>query len=396
MHYLQQLCAQLQQEFHKTAGQVEDVAEIFSGSSIFIQSYFNELNLRALMRARGDIIEQILERDGAKLDQLRALRPCKKKPRIGFVVLYIGDGTESVSLAANLEKLDHERFDVRLYSVQEPRGKIAAVCRAAVDSYAQLPNNVVQAVAQLRHDDLDMVLFATNLTAVSHLLTQIAAHRVARIQIATGASPVTTGLRNMDAFIAGEMNETADAPEHYTERLVLMQGIFNCYPFHYLIEGLPPPQPVSREALGIPEDAPLFFSAANFYKIVPELSQTWINILAQVPESRLLLLPFNPNWSSNYAVSSFSLRLLQQMREAGVSADKIYLAPNGANHRGSAQAYEFGGCLSRPVSIFRCMLIVRRFGSWFADRRAAGRGHPLAPQQCDVRAGGSFALGCGR
>ncbi len=326
-NYLQQLCAQLQQEFHRSPGQIEDIATIFSGSSIFIQSYFNELNLRTVMRARGDIIEQILEREGAKLDQLRVLRSYKKKPRIGFVVLYVADGTESVSLVAHLENLDRERFDVRLYSVQEPKGKIAAVCHAAVDGYTQLPNNVVQAVTQLRHDDLDIVIFATNLTAVSHLLTQIAAHRVARIQVATGASPVTTGLRNVDAFIAGEMNETADAQEHYTERLVFMPGIFNCYPFHHILAGLPPPQPVSREALGIPVDAPLFFSAANFYKIVPELSQTWIDILAQAPESRLLLLPFNQNWSSNYAVGSFSQRLLQQMSEAGVSPDRIFLHP---------------------------------------------------------------------
>ena len=326
-HYLEQLCAQLQREFQKTAGQVEDVAAIFSGSRIFIQSYFNELNLRTLMRSRGDIIEQILERGGAKLDQLRVLRPLRKKPRIGFVVLYVGDGTESVALAANLENLDHERFDVRLYSVQEPTGKLAAVCHAAVDRYVPLANNVAQAVTQLRQDDLDIVAFATNVTAVSHLLTHIAAHRVARIQVATGASPVTTGLRNMDALIAGEMNEIADAQEHYTERLVFMPGIFNCYPFHHVLAGLPPPQPVSREALGIPEHAPLFFSAANIYKIIPELSRTWIDILGQVPDSRLLLLPFNPNWSSNYSVHSFSLRLLREMHEAGVASDRIFLHP---------------------------------------------------------------------
>src|SRR4029077_14617194 len=191
--------------------------------------------------ARGDIIEQILERDGAKLDQLRVMRPIRKKPRIGYVVLYVGDGTESVLLAANLEKLDHERFDIWLYSVQEPKGKIAAVCHAAVDRYVPLSSNVAQAVTQLRQDDLDIVVFATNVTAVSHLLAHIAAHRVARIQVATGASPVTTGLRNMDALIAGEKNEIAGAQEHYTERLLFLPGIFNCYPFHHVLAGSPPP-----------------------------------------------------------------------------------------------------------------------------------------------------------
>ena len=123
------------------------------------------------------------------------------------------------------------------------------------------------------------------------------------------------------------MVEIADAQDHYTEQLVFMPGNSNCYPFHHILAGLPPPQPVSREALGIPANVPLFFSAANIYKIIPELSQVWIDILAQVPESRLLLLPFNPNWSSNYSVNAFSLRLLQELREAGIAQDRIFLHP---------------------------------------------------------------------
>lgn len=310
--YLRQLCERFSEYFKGTAEPAADVINAFNGSSMFIQLYFNEFNLRDIMRARGAIIEHILERGGASLDQLRVMRPIRARPRIGFIALTVGDGTETVFLAANMEYLDHSRYDVRLYSLQEPAGKVGAICRAAADTYTRLPGNIQQAVALLRSEDLDIAIFCTNLTAVNHPLTQIAAHRVARVQASTIASPVTTGLRNMDVMISGEANETADSPQHYTERLVCLPGALNCYPFQYMLEGLPDPGPISRTALNIPENCTLFFSASNFYKILPELSQQWINILLQVPDSYLLLMPFNPNWSSQYPSGSLYARLTEQ------------------------------------------------------------------------------------
>src|SRR5207302_2359045 len=133
-------------------------------------------------RTRGAIIEHILERAGARVDELRALRPIKRRPRIGFISLAISDGTEAAALAAHMERLDRRRFEVKLYSVFAPAGKVGAVCRAAAETYVQLPEQLAAAVARLRCEDLDMALFCTNLTAVPHALTQIAAHRVAPIQ----------------------------------------------------------------------------------------------------------------------------------------------------------------------------------------------------------------------
>jgi FkbM family methyltransferase len=310
--YLKQLCERFSEYFKGTAEPDADVINAFNGSSMFIQLYFNEFNLRDIMRARGAIIEYILERGGANLDQLRVMRPIRERPRIGYIALAVGDGTETVFLAANMEHLDHGRYDVRLYSLQEPAGNVGSKCRAAANAYTQLPGNIQQAVARLRSEDLDMAIFCTNLTAVNHPLTQIAAHRVARVQTSTIASPVTTGLRNMDVMISGEANETADSPQHYTERLVCLPGALNCYPFQYMLEGLADPGPLSRTALNIPENCTLFFSASNFYKILPELSQQWIGILLQVPDSYLLLMPFNPNWSSQYPSSSLYARLTEQ------------------------------------------------------------------------------------
>ena len=310
--YLRTLCERFDEHFRRANAADADVVEAFNQSGMFVQVYFNELNLRDLMRARGSLIEETLLRAGANLDQLRVMQAIKRRPRVGFISLHVADNTETVFLAANIEHLDHSRYEVRLYSLQEASGNVGTRCRAWVEQYTRLPGNLEEAVVQLRLDDLDMVIFATNLTATNHFLTQIAAHRVAPIQITTMASPVTTGLRNIDVMISGMANETGESPEHYTERLVCLPGPVNCYAFRYLLESVPDPSPVSRATLGIPENCTVYFSASNFFKIVPELSQQWINILHQVPNSYLVLMPFNPNWSSQYPVATFLSRLAQQ------------------------------------------------------------------------------------
>jgi FkbM family methyltransferase len=323
--YLGLLCARVNEYLRQSGKHARDAAALFIASSAFVQSNFNELNLRDTMRARGAIIELILERSGATVDELRALRPIGAGPRIGFIAIAVGDSAESAFLAAHMERLDRQKYEIRLYTLNEPTGRLGALCRGAADSYVRLPANLREAVARLRRDDLDMAVFSMNLSYLSQLATQIAAHRVARVQVSTIASPVTTGLRNMDVMVSGEFNETEKSPHEYTESLVCLPGALNCYPFQYIVEGLAPVKPVTRAELGIPEGAMLFLSTSNFFKLLPEVTEQWFQILQRVPGSSLALMPFGPNWSSEYPVDLFMARLHRQMADTGVSFDRLHV-----------------------------------------------------------------------
>src|SRR5262249_54835091 len=189
----------------------------------------------------------------------------------------------------------------------------------------RLPANLGEAVTRLRLDDLDMAIFSTNLSCLNQLLTQIAAHRVAKIQVSTIASPVTTGLRNIDVMLSGEFNETTDSPKQYTESLVCLPGALNCYPFQYVLEGLTPVRPMSRTQFGIRVDVTLFVSTSNFYKLLPEVTELWFKLLQRVPGSSLALMPFGPNWSSEYPTDLLTARLSRQIAEAGLSPDRVHV-----------------------------------------------------------------------
>jgi FkbM family methyltransferase len=328
--YLGSLCARVIEYLRQPGAHSREIATLFLSSTAFSQNLFNELNLHETMRRRGEIIELILERAGENVDQLRVRRPIRARPRIGFVAATVADNAESAFLAAHIDRLDRQKYEIRLYSFHEPRERLGAVCRGAAETYTLLPTNLIRAVTRLRLDDLDMVVFSSNLNSLGQVLTLMAAHRVARTQVSTIASPVTTGLRNIDFMLSGDFNETADSPSQYSEALICLPGALNCYPFQYVLEGLPPVPPMSRAELGIRDDVMLFMSTANYFKLLPEVTEHWFKILQRVPDSSLALMPFGPNWSSAYPTDLFSSRLTRQAADAGLSPGRLRVLPPAA------------------------------------------------------------------
>src|SRR5262249_52624556 len=104
--YLGSLWARVIEYLGQSGAHSRGIAALCLGSNAFGQNIFNELNLRDTMRARGEIIEFILERRGARVDQLRVRSPVRARPRIGFIAAAVADNTESAFLTAHMERLD--------------------------------------------------------------------------------------------------------------------------------------------------------------------------------------------------------------------------------------------------------------------------------------------------
>ncbi|NEP72480.1 MAG: hypothetical protein F6K25_17285 [Okeania sp. SIO2G4] len=91
---------------------------------------------------------------------------------------------------------------------------------------------------------------------------------------------------------------------------------------------------ISRKELNIDENTVVYISGANFYKIIPEVEATWVQIIAQVPNSMLLLYPFNPNWAPTYPIEAFQERFSATLSKYGVSEKRLLLLnalPNRAD-----------------------------------------------------------------
>jgi predicted O-linked N-acetylglucosamine transferase (SPINDLY family) len=292
-------------------GQTElwrNVGALFTNAAIFVPLYFNSANVRDIYRNRAAIMEATLSALGSPLDHVFGPRSDRQRLRLGILAAHFAPQTETYATLPIYRHIDRAKFEVILFSLKQSNHPLERYCIQHADRFVLLPGQLGQQLQTIRAADLDLIFIATNMTAMTNEFTLLGIHRLARVQVAGVCSCTTTGMRNIDFYLSGLLSEPRDAQSHYTEKLMMVDGPAHCYDF----AGEPASTPsctVTRAGLGIPDDAVVFVSGANFFKILPELDEVWMRILSAVPRSRLVLYPFNPNWSGSYPVDTFMERL---------------------------------------------------------------------------------------
>ena len=132
-------------------------------------------------------------------------------------------------------------------------------------------------------------------------------------------------MRTIDYYISGTLTEIKQNPQdQYREQLLLLEGTAHCFSYYAI-----PPEKTqftpTRSSLGIPDQSIVFASGANFYKIIPELRETWAKLLAKVPNSVLILYPFNPNWTSQYMAVPWINCFKETLTQYGVDISRLII-----------------------------------------------------------------------
>ena len=288
-----------------------------------IPLYFHAGNLRRLAEQRGRLLTLALN-GGARSADLPVPDRTGRRLRVGFVNRHFGAQTETYTTLPTFEQLDPERFEVLLFACHDRGTPLENYCRSRAQEFHVLPGDLTGQLATLRAAGLDVAVFGTNVTAVTNEVTWLALHRVAPLQVVNNSSCITTGLPAIDLYVSGTLVETPTAPEQFTERLALLPG--PAHAFNYDADRREPTGRWSRAALGLPEQATVFVTAANYFKIIPEMQHTWARLLAAVPGSCLLVHPFNPNWSSTYPIKRFCADFDRVLSQHGVDGSRLLVS----------------------------------------------------------------------
>jgi predicted O-linked N-acetylglucosamine transferase (SPINDLY family)/predicted SAM-dependent methyltransferase len=317
----------------------QEIVNIFTQIANFIPVYFNDFNLKDIYTQRAEIIEFFLKVNKYETDyEFEPRLANQKKIRLGILASHYSPSAETFAALPAYEYLSRE-FEVILYSLQTTNHPLEEYCRSCANYSKLLPTDLAEQVNIIRADDLDILFFVTNVTAITNQISLLASHRLARIQATSGGSVVTTGMGKMDYFISGTLTDTSlTASEQYREQLIQLAGAAHC--FSYGNDVTKSTVSIDRESLGISPNTVIFTSGANFFKIVPELIHTWGKIVAQVPNSVLMLLPYGPNWSNRYPKKALENNLIQIFAQHGISADRlIVLDPQPVPNREDVKEY---------------------------------------------------------
>ena len=200
-----------------------------------------------------------------------------RKLRVGVVSAEIGAVAEFLE---PLKQLDHNRFHVTLFSTTSMKGTRAAQFKGLAEAFKPLVGMTDNKAAELiRSDQIDILIDTTAHLGGCRL--GIFAHRAAPVQCHYIGYHGSTGLTEMDWFIADEVLLPASCDAHFRESIWRLPRLWIAYRGD---ASLP-----DNRWQSSPDGTVWLGSFNNLTKVREETLALWARVLNAIPESKLFL-----------------------------------------------------------------------------------------------------------
>ncbi len=233
-----------------------------------------------------------------------------KRIRVGLASEYLRNHNGSswaYGWLANLPADDYQFFFYSLNGVTDQ----CTERFAALGTYRWLPFGSINyeiALSAIKDDDLDVLILPdVGMTASSRILSLA---RLAPIQCVGWGHPVTTGSPNIDYYLSGDLMETAESDDCYSERLIRLPnlGLFLDQP-EFLAEDC------SRAEFGLPDGKLLYGAVQSLFKYLPQFDCVYPAIAKLAPEALFIFVAHE----SALVTAEFESRLKACFEQFGLS-----------------------------------------------------------------------------
>ena len=227
----------------------------------------------ALQKLYGGLLHRIAKAAYPEVPETleRRLIPAGERIRVGFVSNFFFHHSVYKTHGAWVTGLDKNRFEVHtLYAGRRVDYATEDVKRNSAVFLDNLRTNR-QRIAAIGTAGLDALIY---LDIGMHPDMQLmGALRLAPVQCLAGGHPVTSGLPTMDYFLSSDLMEPEGADAHYTETLVRLPNLANCYAMPEA------PEIESRTD----NKAVVYLCSQSLFKLLPQYDKLFVRIAQQVP-----------------------------------------------------------------------------------------------------------------
>ncbi len=232
--------------------------------------------------------------------------------RIGYLSGDLCVHAVGLLLAEVIERHDRRRFDIVAFDYSRDDGTdYQTRLRAAFDRVHPIGGMTdAQAAELIAACEIDVLVDLHGLSSGTR--PGILALRPAPVQATWLGFIGSSALPWIDYVIADDFSVSADMEPFFTEKVLRMATPFLPRDSRREQGGA-----LSRAAVGLPDDAFVFASFNNAYKLNPDMFAAWMDILRQVPGSVLWLLDDNPTATGN---------LSRAAEAAGIDAARLVFA----------------------------------------------------------------------
>lgn len=232
-----------------------------------------------------------------------------RRLRIGYLSSFFRNCTVGMYFRSWIMRLDREQFEIFVYHTRQETDLVTQEIVDTCDHFRHLiagpvsPGNIAASVLS---DDLDILVYPElGMDNTSFLL---AAMRLAPVQCASWGHPVTSSHANIDYYFSSSEMEPDNADLHYSEKLILLDGLGTYYRKPVL------PTPARRADFALPEGKTLYLCPQSLFKIHPDNDALLARILERDPNGVIVLFAGrHPN-----ITNTFFARLAQALHVRGM------------------------------------------------------------------------------
>ena len=255
------------------------------------------------------------------LESLDARLADGRKIRVGYFSADFSEHATMILMARFFEIHDKSKFELFGFSFGPERMDHMRIrAEMTFDHFVDVRPLTDRAVALLaRYFEIDIAIDLKGYT--THSRPNIFAYRAAPVQINYLGFPGTMGATYMDYIIADDVVIPPELEKQYSEKVLRLPRCYQVNDETRQNKG----RAFNRAQLGLPEDAFVFCSFNNNYKIDPVIFDIWCRLLRRVENSVLWIMA-----DSEFAKDN----LIKEAAKRGIAEDRLIFTPrcNQADH----------------------------------------------------------------
>ena len=296
-----------------------------------------------------------------------------QKIRIGYLSSDFRTHAVSLLTVEMYELHDRNKFEVYGFCLTPPDDSaLRARVIGAMDTFISVGEMTDEEAARCIHShEIDLLVDLQGLT--SGVRPNILAYRPAPVQVTYLGFPGTTALPNIDYVIGDEFLIPPELATYFSETPLYMPHVFQVSDRKRPVGEKP-----TRASCELPDEAFVFCSFNNNYKITEEMFACWMRILKRVPDSVLWLLADN-EWAHDNMVNAAQSHGIE--KERLIFASRVTPADYLARYQVAdifLDCTPFNGGTTANDALFMGLPILTLTGKTFASRMAGSLLHSLS------------------
>ncbi|MEO1428204.1 MAG: tetratricopeptide repeat protein [Cyanobacteria bacterium J06633_8] len=370
----QQHLQDLAQHYQQADSQELKEAVLAVGASQPFYLAYQGLNDRDLQTMYGETIIHIMSNryPQASQDIQKPVLQPNEKIRIGFASsFFYRHSVWKIPMKGWVENLDRSQFELFAYYTNTNLKQDEETVKAAkaFDKFTQGPLELDKWIEIIQQDKLHVLIFPE--FGMDPTTVKLGCLKLAPIQMTSWGHPDTSGFSTIDYYLSSDLMEPENAQENYSEKLVRLPNLSICYQPLKI-----PPLKVTKQDIGIPDDAIMFWCCQSLYKYLPQHDNVFPLIARGLEKCRFVFIKNDGKVINEI----FQQRLKEAFEEFGLNYQDycIFLPRLKARHFSGTAAIAdvfldsigWSGCNSTLEAIVHDLPVVTLPGEFMRGRHS--------------------------